>query len=64
MSQLGPVPLLHFNYSRTGLVSGNLKHEKTGALSSVQSFERLGHRGDMTDDSEEIIFQSLMQELL
>ena len=56
--------MLHFNYSRTGLVSGNLKHEKTGALSSVQSFERLGHRGDMTDDSEEIIFQSLMQELL
>ena len=33
-------------------------------FSSVQSFERLGRRGDMKDDSAELLFQSLLQEAI
>ena len=33
-------------------------------FSSVQSFDRLGRRGDMRDDSAEILFQSFLQEAL
>ena len=32
------------------------------SISSVQSLDLLGHQGDMTDDSEEILFQSFLQE--
>ena len=32
--------------------------------SSVQSLDRLGHQGDMTDDSSQILFQSFLREAI
>ena len=35
---------------------------KSVQFASLQSLDRLGHRGDMTNDSAEILFQSFLQE--
>ena len=37
---------------------------ETGGRSSFQSLDRLGRRGDMKDDSAEILFQSFLQEAI
>ena len=44
----------------------NLLVSKYGLVrfSSVQSFDRLGRRGKMKDDSVEIIFQSFLREVI
>ena len=38
------------------------KPTKSVQFGSLQSLDRLGHRGDMTDDPAEILFQSFLQE--
>ena len=42
--------------------STKAKHDSTRQSNSVQSLDRLGRRGDMEDESAEILLQSFLQE--
>ena len=44
--------------------STKAKHDSTRQSNSVQSLDRLGRRGDMEDESAEILLQSFLQEAL
>ena len=59
----GQLGRIWFHYKVVTL-SGSRTKKHRGSYQSNQSLDRLGHRGDMRDDSAEILFQCFLQEAL